>query len=104
MRFERVRRRHGSALKYTGSVAAYTHDDQLVEDAVLFALPEAYDGDTLNEVPGMITSARRKFLGPRRQLNETPTGFAMRGRLPLLEANETFSLVSGRLTPNLSRR
>jgi hypothetical protein len=51
---------HDPALKFAAQLVFHADDDELVRSVVLAALPEKYSGDTPKELPGMITSARRK--------------------------------------------
>jgi len=51
---------HEPALRLSGQLVRYTEDDALIEAVIKGALPEAYSGDTLAELPRMITDARKK--------------------------------------------
>jgi hypothetical protein len=51
---------HEPALRLSGQLVRYTEDDALIEAVIKGALPEAYSGDTLAELPRMIADARKK--------------------------------------------
>jgi putative DNA primase/helicase len=51
---------HEPALRLVAQLVRYTLDDNLIESVVAAALPEAYSGDTLAELPRMIADARKK--------------------------------------------
>jgi hypothetical protein len=51
---------HEPALKFAAQLVAHADADERIHSVVAAALPENYSGDTLKELPGMITSARRK--------------------------------------------
>jgi Domain of unknown function (DUF927) len=61
---------HEPALKFAAQLVAHTDDDLLIQSIVAAALPETYTGDTLKELPGMITSARRKGFSARPDASE----------------------------------
>ena len=51
---------HEPALRLSAQLVRYTEDDAFIEAVIKGALPEAYAGDTLDELPGMIADARKK--------------------------------------------
>jgi hypothetical protein len=51
---------HEPALRLNGQLVRYTEDDALIEAVIKGALPDAYSGDTLAELPLMIADARKK--------------------------------------------
>src|SRR5271157_4787984 len=51
---------HEPALRLSGQLVRYTEDDALIEAVIKGALPEAYAGDTPDELPRMIADARKK--------------------------------------------
>ena len=52
---------HDDAVSFTYCLVASGAPDPLIEDLVIAALPATYSGNTLDELPGMITSAREKL-------------------------------------------
>jgi putative DNA primase/helicase len=60
---------HDPALKFAAQLVAHA-DDELIRSVVVASLPEGYSGDTLNELPGMIASARRKGFDDRHVSSE----------------------------------
>src|SRR5271170_2800645 len=51
---------HEPTLRLVGQLVRHTQDDDLIEAVIKGALPEAYPGDTLAELPRMIADARKK--------------------------------------------
>ena len=51
---------HDAALKLVGQLVAHTDHDAHIIEIVKAALPKDYSGDTLDEIEGMIRSARKK--------------------------------------------
>jgi hypothetical protein len=51
---------HEPALRLSSQLVRHSEDDDPVAGIVTAALPEGYAGDTLGELPGMITGARKR--------------------------------------------
>ena len=64
---------HEPALRLVAQLSRHTQDDDLIGSLVAAALPEAYSGDTLDELLEMIAGARRKGFEKEPESRRKPT-------------------------------